>query len=167
MVCVSVAFTVFVIHIAGNTHPVPPTMKRIFLDILQRILWPGRRDLNRFHKNFPDHQTPTEEEGSITTPGIELSNENNCICKQQHDTSIKSRSKRCMNNYMDTTNSNHGNSESDWKAISRVVDRCLLIILVLFLLFLTVIVSLHIYLSARDHRNIINDHDGIELIHDS
>ena len=149
MVCVSVACTVFVIHVAGNTYPIPRVVQKLFSHrYLLRILCVHHQ---QHQENTVYNSTvcptcgPTEER---EFPANHVDEEN----KTDKPLRNKSGIDRVDNFKQEDV------VLSDWKGVALVVDRCLLVIFLSFawVTSLTFLVKLNI--DTRTYRDLMADH---------
>ena len=161
MVCVSVACTVFVIHVAGNTYPIPRVLQKIFSQRhLLRILCVHR------------HQENTVSTSTVSTTGRSTEERDFLANHANHVDEENKTDKRLRNNSKTDRGDNFKQEGvvvlSDWKGVALVVDRCLLVIFLSFAWVTSLTFSVKLYIDTRSYRDLMadhaRDHNATELI---
>ncbi|XP_072030304.1 neuronal acetylcholine receptor subunit alpha-10-like [Amphiura filiformis] len=185
MVCLSVVCTVLVIHIGSSARPVPRCIRWLFLDVLPTIVCLRHLERSQILNLNVQKINPLEEGEHIV---LQNGDEEQCEYRNEHTSRVTHNHQ--MPNRTSTTRSqsracDSENSEtkkrleyvvkdiqekklteairSDWHQVAVVVDRCLLIIFVVFSIVSTLTLAAAL-LSGINHSYLEEFVNSTELI---
>ena len=185
MVCVSVVCTVLVIHIGSSARPVPRCIRWFFLDFLPSIVCLRHLERSQILNMNVQKINPLEEGEHIV---LQNSDEEQCEYRNEHTRvnhnhqtpnrdSIRLQHCKCDNSdetkkrldflIKDIQEKKLSDSiRSDWHQVAVVVDRCLLIVFIVFSLVatLTLAASLLSGINETNMNKLKEFVNGTELI---
>ncbi|XP_072024623.1 LOW QUALITY PROTEIN: neuronal acetylcholine receptor subunit alpha-10-like [Amphiura filiformis] len=162
MVCVSVVATVLVISISHNSTQMHPWIKTLFLDVLSKVVC-LTVDMDTVGSEPAPHKmtngSTSFDEGNLNSGYNELSasvtNTGNGISSMTSmDPNIAKilGIMKFMKNEM-VSQSDKENRQLLWKQVSKVIDRCLFLILVIFALAISFTIGIYIYMGSETVHN--------------
>ncbi|XP_072024627.1 neuronal acetylcholine receptor subunit alpha-7-like isoform X3 [Amphiura filiformis] len=163
MVCVSVVGTVLVISISHNSTQMHPWIKTLFLDVLSKVVC-LKVDMDTEGSEPTPHKmtngSTSFDEGNLNSGYNELSavtnTDNGISSMTSTDPNIAKilRIMAFMKNEM-VSQSDKENRQLLWKQVSKVIDRCLFIILVIYALAISLTIGTYIYMGSET----VQEHD--------